>query len=506
MCVQRGTGAFLQDVLHVYPSFLQVVFHVYPCISVCAEKDRRVFTSCPSCISLYRCVYRERLARFYELSFMYILVSCVQRWTGAFLRVVLHVYPCIRVCAENWHVSTSCPSCISLYPCVGLARFYELSFMYRPILVSLCVCRGGLSTSCPSYISLYRCVCREGLARFYELSFMYILVSLCAERDWHASTSCISCISFYPCVGLARFYELSFMYILVCAEGNWHVSTSCPSCISWYRCVCAEGNWHVSTSCPSCISLCVQRGTGTFLRVVHHVYPCTVVCVQRGTGTFLRVVLHVYPCIDVCVCAERDWRVSTSCPSCISLYPCVCREELARFYELSFMHILVSVCVQRGTGTFLRVVLHVYPCIRVCAERNWHVSTSCPSCISLYPCVCREELARFYELSFIYILVSLCVQRGTGTFLRVVLHVYPCIPVCAERNWRVSTSCPSCISLYPCVGLRVSTSCPSCISLYPCVGLARFYELSFMYILVSLCRAGAFLRVVLYVYKISYLG
>ena len=159
------------------------------------------------------------------------------------------------------------------------------------------------------------------------------------------------------------------------------------------------------------------------------------------------------------MCADGGLGVSTSCPSCISLYLCVCREGLARFYELSFMYILrfyelsfvyilVSLCVQRGTGTFLRVVLHVYLCIVVCTERDWHVSTSCISCISLYPCVglarfyelsfvyrpipaslcvCRRGLARFYELSFMYILVSLCVQRGTGTFLRVVLHVYPCI-------------------------------------------------------------------------------
>ena len=324
MCVQRGTGAFLRVVLHVYPSFLRVVLHVYPCISV-----------------------------------------CVQRGTGTFLRVALRVYPCILVCAErDWHVSTSYGlSCISLYPCVGLARFYELSFMYRPILVSLCVCRGGLT-------------------RFYELSFMYILVSL---------------------------------------------------------------------------------------------------CVQRGTGTFLRVVLHVYLCIFMC--AERDWHASTSCPSCISLYLYVCREGLARFYELSFMYILVSLCVQRGTGTFLRVVLHVYPCIFMCAERDWHVSTSCPSCISLYRCVCREGLARFYELYFMYILLFLC---RAGAFLRVVLHVYPCM--CREGLAR----------FYELSFMYILVSSCVCRG-----GLTRFYELSFMYILVSVCvqrGTGTFLRVVLHVY------
>ena len=224
------------------------------------------------------------------------------------------------------------------------------------------------------------CVCRSGLRRFYHLSFMYILVSVCVCRE-----------------GLARFYELSFMYILRFYELSF-------------------------------------------------MYILVSLCVQRRTGTFLRVVLHVYPCI---VYTEMD----------------------LRFYELSFMYILVSLCVQKWTGAFLRVVLHVYPCIAVCTEMDRRVFTSCPSCISLYLCVCREGLARFYELSFMYILVSLCVQKWTGAFLRVVLHVYPCIVVCAERDW------------------HASTSCPSCISLYPCVGLARFYELSFMYrpILVSLC-------------------
>ena len=256
--------------------------------------------------------------------------------------------------------------------------------------------------------------------------------------------------------------------------------------------MCSDRDLGVSTICPTCISLylcvCVQRGTGAFLRVVLHVYP-----------SFLRVVLHVYPCISVSVCRE-----GLACFYELSFM------YILHFYELSFMYILVPCVCAEGNwhvSTSCPSCIFLYRC--VCAEGNWHVSTSCPSCISLYRCVYRDGPARFYELSFMYILVSLCVQRWTGAFLRVVLHVYPCIRVCAERNWHVSTSCPSCISLYPCVGLARFYELsfmyrPILVSLCVCRGgLTRFYELSFIYILVSLCvqrGTGTLLRVVFHVY------